>query len=77
MRLTLRTLIAYLDQTIGKDDAAALRAKINDAESIRVLIERIKRVVSQPQLMAARSTGKGVRGESELCQRVSRQYAGC
>ena len=35
MRLTLRTLIAYLDQTIGKDDAAALRAKINDAESIR------------------------------------------
>lgn len=60
MRLTLRTLIAYLDQTIGKDDAAALRAKINDAESIRVLIERIKRVVSQPQLMAARSTGKGL-----------------
>ena len=60
MKLTLRTLLAFLDETVSQDDAAALRKKIKESKAIRELIERIRRVVSQPQLPAPHQSGKGL-----------------
>lgn len=60
MKLTLRTLIAFLDGTVSDDDAAALRKKIKESEAIRELIERIRHVVSQSQLPALKVTANGL-----------------
>src|SRR5262249_11037826 len=43
-RLTLRTLLAYIDDTLAPSQARALGAKVAESESARELIERIKRV---------------------------------
>ncbi|MEC9094727.1 MAG: hypothetical protein VX438_18605, partial [Planctomycetota bacterium] len=64
MKLTLRTLIAFLDETIDENDAAELRKKIKESEAIRELIERIRQIISQPQLMALRVAGKGLGADS-------------
>lgn len=66
MKLTLRTLLAFLDGTIGEDDAAALRKKIRESESIRDLIARIRSVISQPQLPAPKSKSGGMAGDPNL-----------
>lgn len=60
MKLTLRTLLAFLNETVSEDEAAALRKKIKESPAIRELIQRIRQVVSQPQLMAPRVLGKGL-----------------
>jgi hypothetical protein len=43
-RLTLRTLLAYLDDTLDARQARALGQKVAESESARELIDRIKRV---------------------------------
>lgn len=67
MRLTLRTLIAFLDGTIPKDDAAALRKKIRESDAIRDLVSRIKRVIQQPQLLTPKTDGRGLAANANYC----------
>lgn len=43
-RLTLRTLLAYLDDTLAPAEARSLGRKVADSEEARELVERIKRV---------------------------------
>lgn len=43
-RLTLRTLLAYLDDTLAPAEAKSLGRKVADSEDARELVERIKRV---------------------------------
>lgn len=43
-RLTLRTLLAYIDDTLEATEARALGKKVAESEEARLLVERIKRV---------------------------------
>lgn len=43
-RLTLRTLLAYIDDTLAPAEARSLGRKVADSEEARELVERIKRV---------------------------------
>ena len=52
MRLTLRTLMAYLDKTLDADDAEALRLKIEESGFATELVSRIRASVENPALAA-------------------------
>jgi hypothetical protein len=43
-RLTLRTLLAYIDDTLEPDQARSLGRKVAESDEAKLLIERIKRV---------------------------------
>lgn len=57
MKLTLRTLLAFMDGTVTEDESAALRTKIKASAPIRELIQRIRKVVNNSELPAPRNDG--------------------
>ncbi|MEL7337448.1 MAG: hypothetical protein AAFN70_14740, partial [Planctomycetota bacterium] len=52
MRLTLRTLLAYLDDTLEPQDAEALREKLQQSSYATQLVQRIRSSLSDPTLSA-------------------------
>jgi hypothetical protein len=48
-RLTLRTLLAYIDDTLDARQARNLGRKVAESPSARDLIDRIKRVTRVPE----------------------------
>ncbi|TWT67227.1 prolipoprotein diacylglyceryl transferase [Allorhodopirellula solitaria] len=52
MRLTLRTLLAYLDDILEDDDANALKAKIDESGIATALISRIQNSVDKREIGA-------------------------
>ena len=50
MRLTLRTLLAYLDDTLEPDDAKLLGTKLAESEPAQDMVERIKEVLRRRRL---------------------------
>jgi hypothetical protein len=52
MQLTLRTLLAYIDDTLEPADARTLGKKVADNEEVKQLVERIKRVTRRRGLAA-------------------------
>jgi hypothetical protein len=52
MRLTLRTLLAYLDNVLDPSEKASLGDKISKSQTSRGIIERIRRVLASPNLSA-------------------------
>ncbi len=52
MRLTLRTLLAHLDQTLDPADDAAIVAKLRESEFAQNLVTRIRTCVSNDKLAA-------------------------
>lgn len=59
MRLTLRTLLSYLDDTLEPAQAKAIGAKVAESEQARELIERIKQVTRRRRLTAPPTSGPG------------------
>ena len=61
MRLTLRTLLAYLDQILDEPDAEELDRKIQESELATQLVHRIRTVLGQRRLAAldVRAAGLG------------------
>ncbi|WP_182864968.1 hypothetical protein [Stieleria mannarensis] len=52
MRLTLRTLLAYLDNTLEPQDAEILRQKVEQSGFATQLVQRIRSSVADPSLSA-------------------------
>ncbi len=57
MRLTLRTLLAYLDDTLEPQQAREIGQKVAESAPARELIERIRQVVRRRRLGAPPVTG--------------------
>lgn len=59
MRLTLRTLIAYLDDELQPDQAKEIGLKLGESGYATALVERIKEVMRRRRLSAPELFGKG------------------
>src|SRR5437764_13431377 len=59
MRLTLRTLLAYLDDTLTPSEARELGLKLAETPSAQELADRIKRVTRRRGLATPPVTGEG------------------
>src|SRR5438128_1636873 len=59
MRLTLRTLLSYLDDTLEPAQAKIIGAKVADSEQARDLTERIKQVTRRRRLTTPPASGPG------------------
>src|SRR5262245_42386941 len=57
MRLTLRTLLAYLDDTLDPSQAKEIGQKVAESPVARDLVERIKKVTRRRGLAAPPATG--------------------
>jgi hypothetical protein len=59
LRLTLRTLLSYLDDTLEPNQAKAIGQKVAESEQARELMERIKQVTRRRRLTTPPATGPG------------------
>ena len=60
MRLTLRTLLAYLNDTLEPTQAREIGKKVNESDFAAGLVERIKEVVRKRRLLAPELEGPNV-----------------
>ena len=59
LRLTLRTLLSYLDDTLDPAQAKAIGQKVAESEQARELMERIKQVTRRRRLTTPPAAGPG------------------
>jgi hypothetical protein len=60
MRLTVRTLLAWLDHVLPADEHGELDAKVAGSAAAQQLVDRIRRVVKQPTISPPRLDGRGL-----------------
>lgn len=60
MRLTLRTLLAWMDDVLPADHQEEMGVKVRASGVARSLVERIRQVVARPGLAAPRVDGRGL-----------------
>jgi len=60
LRLTLRTLLAWLDGVLPADEAEAFASKLSSSGSARGLVDRIRAVVAHPGLDSPKVVGRGL-----------------
>src|SRR5262245_59542462 len=60
MRLTLRTMLAYLDDVLDPADADELRKKIEESDFASGLVDRIRGVMKKLRIDAPKLDGKGM-----------------
>jgi hypothetical protein len=70
VRLTLRTLLAYLDDTLEPAQAKLIGQKVAESDTARELIARIKQVTRKRRLTSPPATGPG----SKLDPNVAAEY---
>ena len=66
MRLTLRTLLAYMDDLLEPSEAKALGEKVKESPEAQELMERIKDVIRRRRLTAPAVSGPGVDVDANL-----------
>jgi len=64
MRLTLRTLLAYLDKTLAPGEVSVLEDKIKQAKFATSLVDRISSVVADKSHPAMRIDAQGTAGDA-------------
>jgi len=57
VRLTLRTLLAYLDDTLEPTQAKIIGLKVADSEQARELMDHIKQVTRRRRIAAPPASG--------------------
>ncbi|MEX2173351.1 MAG: hypothetical protein WD872_03255 [Pirellulaceae bacterium] len=60
MRLTLRTMLAYLDNVLDPNDAEELGRKIQESEFAGGLVQRVRTVTKKVRMSAPKVDGKGM-----------------
>lgn len=60
MRLTLRVLLAYLDNILEPADAKAVEAKIAESENVSTLVHHIREITKRMRVSAPEVLGKGL-----------------
>ena len=60
MRLTLRTLLAYLDGILPAEARADLAKQVDGNATAEGLIKRIRRAVARPEIPAPKIDGRGL-----------------
>ena len=66
MRLTLRTLLAYLDDTLEPSQARLIGQKVAESDAAQELIARIKQVTRRRRLTSPLATGPGSKLDPNL-----------
>src|SRR5437016_10586889 len=66
VRLTLRTLLAYLDDTLEPSQARLIGQKVAESDAAQELIARIKQVTRRRRLTSPLATGPGSKLDSNL-----------
>src|ERR1700686_5450344 len=66
MRLTLRTLLAYLDDTLEPAQAKMIGQKVAESDAAQELIARIKQVTRRRRLTSPPATGPGAKLDPNL-----------
>ena len=61
MRLTLRTLLAYLDDTLEPSEIKQIGQKVAESDTAQELITRIKQVTRRRRLTTPPDTGPGAK----------------
>src|SRR5262245_61743405 len=78
MRLTLRTMLAYMDDVLDPADADELRHKIEESDFASGLVDRIRGVMSKLRMDAPKLDGKGMGNDantiSEYLDAALEQY---
>lgn len=64
MRLTLRTMLAYLDGVLDRTDAEELAHRIEDSEDARRVMHRIRDVTRRLKLGAPKVDGRGLASDA-------------
>ena len=60
MRLTVRTLLAWIDGLLGPEDQALLGEKVEASGVAPALVERVRDVIARPSLSAPATAGRGL-----------------
>lgn len=60
MRLTLRTLLAWLDHVLPADEQKELGDKVTGSTAAQRLVDRIRQVIERPSISAPKVEGKGL-----------------
>ena len=60
MRLTLRTMLAYMDNVLEPSDAEVLGKKIEESDFAQGLVQRIRTVLKKVRMNAPKLDGKGM-----------------
>lgn len=65
MRLTLRTLLAWMDEVLPDEEQRLLGEKVEASAVARQLVERIRGCVANPHLSSPRVDGKGLAADAD------------
>jgi hypothetical protein len=66
MRLTLRTLLAYLDDTLSPAEIKEIGQKVAESDAAQELIARIKQITRRRRLTTPQDTGPGARFDPNI-----------
>jgi hypothetical protein len=66
MRLTLRTLLAYLDGVLDRQDAKDLQEKVAQGRLAKGMVDRIQSVIKRPKLAAPKVDARGTAGDANV-----------